>query len=473
MDMNSKKVTKTIITYTALSLFCVLVVGTIAYNYILKYKQNKMEIKSRYTFTIRIDQEGNMISEEKAVPIESEEVYDFSTLDISKVAEEWLNGYVNQYKRKFVANSKAITSSTVNSSKVLNSANNTVLLSFSVKPVNVKSDFFTAWDGFVDNGLLKCDWVVSFYVDNNYDNTATVYVTSVMSSEDYGLSQYNANQANKGDSDNEVAANTNKDALANYHIKDNSLYVTYDGDKNILVPVSSTALPYDSNSTTTLKEGSYMITTDKTAFVYGGNSSGGSKIPLSVVFSDDKGLNWTTCELDSIYTADYYYIHFFDEKNGVVVCGYGKSNDTFESSKIYKTKDGGETWKTIGSGPATNIIKGIIFITPDIGFFCYDYVTGMDSNLYKTTDGGETFSKVIFEAQELDSSAAKGDSKETYTWSDVYKESLVPVLNTSGSLTVYLSQGKNGIYNDGKTAAKYQSTDNGATWRYIGQLEIK
>ena len=31
----------------------------------------------------------------------------------------------------------------------------------------------------------------------------------------------------------------------------------------------------------------------------------------------------------------------------------------------------------------------------------------------------------------------------------------------------------NGMYNDGKTAAKYQSSDNGSTWKYIGQMEIK
>lgn len=28
-------------------------------------------------------------------------------------------------------------------------------------------------------------------------------------------------------------------------------------------------------------------------------------------------------------------------------------------------------------------------MTADVGFFCYDYVDGMDSNLYKTDDGGK------------------------------------------------------------------------------------
>ena len=64
-----------------------------------------------------------------------------------------------------------------------------------------------------------------------------------------------------------------------------------------------------------------MITTEKTAFVYGGKTVNNTKIPVTVVYSDDKGENWTTCELDKIYTADYYYVKFFDSDNGVIVWG--------------------------------------------------------------------------------------------------------------------------------------------------------
>ena len=226
-----------------------------------------------------------------------------------------------------------------------------------------------------------------------------------------------------------------------------------------------------------------MITTEKTAFVYGGKTANSTKVPVTVIYSDDKGENWTTCELDNIYNADYYYVKFFDVNNGVVICGYAKSNDTNESSRIYKTSNGGESWETVGSGPATNIIKGVVYVTADVGFFCYDYVDGMDSNLYKTDDGGKTFAKVILEAQELDSSAANSqnqespskadgtsvtsESTEQLKWNDVYKEALVPVVDSTGIITIYLTQGKNGVYNDGKTAAKYQSSDNGSTWKYI------
>ena len=57
-------------------------------------------------------------------------------------------------------------------------------------------------------------------------------------------------------------------------------------------------------------------------------------------------------------------------------------------------------------------------------------------------------------------------------WSDVYKEALVPVVDDKGMITVYVTQGSDGTYNDGKTAAKYQSSDKGESWVYISQLEI-
>ena len=163
-----------------------------------------------------------------------------------------------------------------------------------------------------------------------------------------------------------------------------------------------------------------------------------------------------------------------------------------ESTRIYLTSDGGETWQNGGSGPTADIIKGVEFIDENIGFFCYQYLDGMDSNLYMTNDGCKTFSKVELEAQELDSTAANiqtetttandADNTEQTTesvtaakleWKDVYKDALVPVYDKAQNIiTVYLTQGNNGIYNNGKTAAKYQSSDKGNTWKYVGQLEL-
>lgn len=62
-----------------------------------------------------------------------------------------------------------------------------------------------------------------------------------------------------------------------------------------------------------------------------------------------------------------------------------------------------------------------------------------------TSDSGKTFSKIILEPQELDSTAldavSSGQSSSAdnkLKWSDVYKEALVPVFGSDGTITVYL-----------------------------------
>lgn len=34
------------------------------------------------------------------------------------------------------------------------------------------------------------------------------------------------------------------------------------------------------------------------------------KVPVTLIYSDDKGVNWTSCELDNIYNAEDYYVDF-------------------------------------------------------------------------------------------------------------------------------------------------------------------
>ena len=118
-----------------------------------------------------------------------------------------------------------------------------------------------------------------------------------------------------------------------------------------------------------------------------------------------------------------------------------------------------------------------MYVDENVGFFCYNYAEGMDGNLYMTKDGGKTFSKVTLPEQELDSTAKSSTASSTVAddelrWNDVYKEALVPTVDGKGIITVYLTQGSDGTYNDGKTAAKYQSSDKGDTWVFVSQLEI-
>ena len=401
-----------------IGILCAFVIAVFIRSYYYRSKESNLDIKSRYTFTVDIDAYGDVIDEQyqtRATTYDDSNVIntmpDVSQVKTETVARTWLNEYVNQYMNEYLPYNKSVKRMTIDDINVLNEDEHTALISFSVILKNAASDYFLSWDGVTDDDRLKCEWVVSYYIDAHTDNTATVYVTSALSPEEYGIAQYNEKAALAADSENKTNAST--DLLARYVIRDDILSVTYDdGEHYATVPV----------------------------------------------------------DVD-------YYVDFFDENKGVIVCGYARTDNEKESYRIYQTANGGETWTTVGSGPANYILKGVMYVDENVGFFCYNYAEGMDGNLYMTKDGGKTFSKVTLPEQELDSTAKSSMASSTVAddelkWNDVYKEALVPTVDDKGIITVYLTQGSDGTYNDGKTAAKYQSSDKGDTWVFVRQLEI-
>ncbi len=63
-----------------------------------------------------------------------------------------------------------------------------------------------------------------------------------------------------------------------------------------------------------------------------------------------------------IYIMQKIIMLTFDENKGVVVCGYAMTDNDKESYRIYNTDNGGETWKTVGSGPANYLLKGLYML---------------------------------------------------------------------------------------------------------------
>ena len=55
-------------------------------------------------------------------------------------------------------------------------------------------------------------------------------------------------------------------------------------------------------------------------------------------------------------------------------------------------------------------------------------------------------------------------------WKDCYDYYYLPTKDKEGILTVLVSGGYEGGYNDGKTRAKYISKDNGFTWKFVSEV---
>ena len=172
MYQKSRRFQTKIITYAVLVIFSLLVIGVFVYSYVSKYQENKLDIKSRYTFSIRIDDQWNVVSDDYVSDYDNDNVSNFTNPDMVGLGTKWLEKYISQYRQKYVPYSKYIVKSGIDSVSVLDLSSNTVLLSFWVIPQNLNSDYFSSWEGIQDDGRIKCEWVVSFYLDNNYDNTA-------------------------------------------------------------------------------------------------------------------------------------------------------------------------------------------------------------------------------------------------------------------------------------------------------------
>jgi len=444
-----------------------LVVFLLFYSKYYKEKQDSIVLKTQYTFSVRIDSEGNVIKDDQS--IESSDAAgdntEFGNIGIDQIAQIWIKQFTNQFEQKYISTSKAISGVDISKIQVLNADENTVLVAFSCAPRSNITDYFSSWDGYMTEGKLVCEWVIQFQVEDLYDNTARIFAKSIQLPQEYGLTtstpdSTSTEKQSKASTTN--SQNTSGSDLYTYEIKDQKLEVTFNGgEKWIAVPVDISNLSLNDDKIT-LPDGSYQVSLEKSAFLYGGNIVSGKTIPLTMIYSNDKGSNWTSALIADITGVNFYYVDFVNEKEGFVVVTYNKKDDV-ETTMIMKTADGGESWTKVGSGPITNIVSGVRFIDSKIGYISYEYMDGMESNLYRTTDGGVTFTPVILGIQQFE------DANTKLLWNSIYKDIQVPTIDDDGILTLIVTQGSAGDYNGGDTVAKYQSFDSGGTWKYVGE----
>lgn len=438
------------------------VVFLIGYSKYYNDRQNDLVLKTQYTFYTRIDTAGNVIAEDETLKdsLELKNESNFLSLGIGEIAKIWITEFTGQFEQKYVANAKALKNVKISKIEVLNATENIVLVEFSCEPLNEDTEYFASWGGYMAEGKMVCEWVIKFEVEDLYDNTAKIYSNKIQMAEEYGLATYNEQ---KKVTETTAADKTATNGLYIYQIKNSKLSVSYDGgEKWVSVPVDLGYVFAGKTSKTVLADKTYEIGLDKTVFLYGGNTESGQTVPLTVIYSNDKGVNWTSTLVSEVMNVDFSYIHFMDQKEGFIVVGYNQTAKQ-EKAMIFRTGDGGESWLSAGNSPTTGIIEGAIFIDDSIGYIVSKYTEGMESNIYITTDGGVNYAPFTLGPQQFEDTSTKLE------WSSVYKDYQLPTVDEDGVITLIVAQSSTGDYNGGDTVAKYQSTDNGATWKYIGE----
>ena len=102
---------------------------------------------------------------------------------------------------------------------------------------------------------------------------------------------------------------------------------------------------------------------------------------------------------------------------------------------------------------------GLGFLEEPDGIYC------PSSKLSITRDSGKTFEEIEFPDGEFTLSDPEGKK-----WEECYDYFYLPTRDEDGTLTVLVSGGYEGGYNQGKTRAKYISNDNGETWEFVSEV---
>ncbi|WP_288479100.1 hypothetical protein [uncultured Clostridium sp.] len=190
-----------------------------------------------------------------------------------------------------------------------------------------------------------------------------------------------------------------------------------------------------------LEIGSYFISKDKIAFIYGDRE---------ILISEDGGKTYreTSLPKDDKYPPRRQFIGFNDEGLCYALVTSGKVMSQ-EGSTVYISKDNGKTFKEVGSF-VSSLVNRFNIINDKVWYI--ETKTG----LRKTEDCGKTLEDIEI--------PCKGEFLEYY-------DTLMPPTFKGNEGVMYVSQGEDSDYGAGsKQVAKLITKDGGKTWTYVGEV---
>ena len=392
--------------------------------------------------------------------------------DMIHVGREWIDDYLSQFQQHFLKPELVIKSYEIEDIALLE--DNVVSATLTLSPQQLSEFPAASLLGGVDDHEIRCDWVLTFEREPDQNSSESEYVYTCLQARrpaGYDLEQNQISGKTEAEQDyydryGELPAD-NK--LYTYHIQDHKISVSYDGRRTWTeVPIDTETLctVADGNSVyNELAEGSYLITPEKTAFLFGGTP----ETRLSVLISEDQGNTWNTYQVDNAASVEdglidgvrLRFLSFPTDDTGYIVATTGRTM-SWEGTQCFKTTDGGKTWTCLGWGPRESLLHSAGFVDENTGFLSYRYVEGAESCLYRTEDGGQTWEPVILP----DMVVLDVQGKET----EVFIQPETPVSESEGKLSLLVGQGENGDYQGGACMAQLISEDLGKTWTFSGTL---
>lgn len=403
-----------------------------------KYQQSKVKFQSPEGFSVEVN-----------------------TKDLTIVGTKWLEAYTEQYRGKFVPRNQRLIEYSIDGIEVKET--NVIQIDFSIVTKKLDEGSAYNWDGVVDENKVKSQWVLWFKEETNPEGTFTYTATKLQRPAGYDLERYQiSGEKERDEYKHEYEAEIPyENQQYTYKIENRIVYVSYDNGstwKEVPIPLETLVAVGDGKPYyNKLQEKSYVITPEKTAFAYGGTREN----PLMMIHSEDGGITWKTSEISK--TLDSTRVKFCSFPTATVgyVIATGGRTMSQEGQIIYKTTNGGDTWKEMGAGPSTWLLQSASFVDENLGFMSYPKVEGADTNFYITQDGGKTFEPVILPVHKEE-------------WMGVIFEPFIqpetPYVKDD-QLFLLVGQGEQGDFKGGTVMAKYKSEDRGKTWSFVELVE--
>lgn len=410
----------------------------IVYSIYYKYQQGKIVLNEIEGFSIEAKSEN-----------------------LTLIGVKWLDAYNEQFYQRYLPKNKKLIEHSIDDIYVLEP--NIIQIDFTVRPKLLNEGTTMMWDGIIEDHKIKCQWVLYFEKEITDQGTIVYTVSKKQRPSAYDLEKYQTSGEKEIDEYEQEYVNEIpfEEKQYTYKIEDNNCFVSYDGGSTwSLVPIELETLVEvgDGNSYyNQLQEGSFIISPEKTAFVFGGTR----ETNLSIIYTDDIGDTWNTSIISEQISSNRIKFCSFPSNNIGYVIATTDRTMSQEAQTIFKTTDGGKTWVEIGYGPSTWTLYSSNFIDENIGFMSYPKVEGAETNFYRTIDGGKSFEPIKLPVYMEE-------------WMGLTYEPFIqpeaPYLE-NGTLYILVNQGAQGDFKGGTLKAKYKSDDLGETWIFEELVE--
>lgn len=170
----------------------------------------------------------------------------------------------------------------------------------------------------------------------------------------------------------------------------------------------------------------------------------------------DGGTTWNPVTDGQISSSSVGAVDIADSNPDIVYIGMGESEfrgNIMQGDGVYKTTDAGKTWEHVGLENSQTISRIRIHPTnPDIVYAAvlgHPFGPNEDRGVYKTTDGGKTWKKILYKGPKAGAE-------------DLIIDPSNPNVIYASIWEVYRKPWK--MWGGGGESALYKSTDGGETW---------